>query len=83
MWQTQLCVVKKLPDLILLSGNEKFLDKEPLITHLYDFVDASVQEAITAGVLEEDIQNYLDILNKWSKINKMNLSRDKYKDVSG
>lgn len=64
MRQTQLGVVKKLPDLILLSGNEKFLDKEQLITHLYDFVDASVQETIIAGLLEEDIKKDLDILNK-------------------
>lgn len=48
----------------LLSGNEKFLDKELLTTHLYDFVDASVQETIIAGLLEEDIKKDLDILNK-------------------
>lgn len=80
MWQTQLCIVKKLRDLIQLLGNERFLDQEQLNTHSCDFVDASVQKTIV-GVLEEDIQNYLDVLNKRSKIKKMNLSRDKRKDV--
>lgn len=63
MWQTQLCVVKKPPDLILLCGKEEFLNKEQLITYLYDFVDASGQEK-NMGLLEVDIKNDLDILCK-------------------